>query len=490
MQEGGGVTLEAAATGIDVGELGRPWLFELILAVFQDGLDRPIAGGIKGVGPAACGFEPGLAETVGQADHPLGGPEVIKHSVGKQPLYQGEAGRTDLFGLFETPLRIPELVGQGVRRHMVVDGAVAPHPLESAVDRHKFVLFENLNGRVGRFEPQGLPNQPIRNRIEVLLEGDMGIAMDLDLGPDRQLHRYCRQGHEQVFLGLGEHRQRLPAGRAMAAVAGLSHDPVVQLTVGIGKIPELPQRKKGPLDVLDAGLDPAFLLRISRRAGLDPEAIAQGQFLIGPLYLGIPGAGPGDGALGVVDDQPRRHPAEPLEGPTVAGQPGLDLLVADDLGILVPGMAESHDEKPGSGDLAGDSIDELRAGAEIDLGGFPGSEIEDYRGLDVGVRPRLEKTPHCRITAGETMVAHQGLVDGGAVDASGAPGLNLAAERFHQRGNCGFTGGGGEDLGQGRFVRQRVIGIQPAATRPLAPDLGCLAPAYETGTGNITVGIP
>jgi hypothetical protein len=87
----------------------------------------------------------------------------------------------------------------------------------------------------------------------------------------------------------------------MTAVARLAHHPGQQLLVGIDQVAEVAQRGEVVLDVFDAGLNPAFLLRIGYRTRADQEAIALGTLGIGTLYLGIVITGFGDGALGVVN---------------------------------------------------------------------------------------------------------------------------------------------------------------------------------------------
>ena len=64
---------------------------------------------------------------------------------------------------------------------------------------------------------------------------------------------------------------------------------------------------------------------------------------LGALSKPLMVAGLGDGALGVVDDDARRDAAEELEGAAVAAKPGLDLLVPDHLGVLVPTPGQGHE---------------------------------------------------------------------------------------------------------------------------------------------------
>ena len=345
MDRGSGA-LEAGVAGVDVGQGSGAVRRQLILSFFEDDLDRTVAGGVKSQSSGTGGLQSLFAVAVAEPDHALGGTEVVEDPVGEQPLDELQAGHPDLGSLFETPLGIAQLVGQGLRWQVIVQGAVPAAPVQPGVDRDQLMVLEHLDRGVGGLEPEGLANELKGNGVEVLFKGDMGVAVDLDLSPDRQLHRDIGQGGEQFLLRFGKQRQRPAPGGAMDAVAGLGHDPIGQLVVGVGKIAELPQGEKGPFDVLDPGLDPALLLRFPRRAGLDAEAIAQGQFFIGPLHLRVLGAGSGNGAFGVVDDHLFRYAAEPFEGPAVTGQPGLDLLIEDELGVLVAGSTQGHDEEP------------------------------------------------------------------------------------------------------------------------------------------------
>ena len=126
------------------------------------------------------------------------------------------------------------------------------------------------------------------------------------------------------------------------------------------------QRQEVALDVLDAGLDDALLLWIPRRARVDLEAVALGTLGIGPLHQRIGVAGLGDRALGVVDDDPLGHRAEPLEGAPVATQPGRHRLVPDELDVLVAREAQRHHERPGAPDDA-IVVGQHRAGTEVHL---------------------------------------------------------------------------------------------------------------------------
>ncbi|CAI09258.1 hypothetical protein ebA5504 [Aromatoleum aromaticum EbN1] len=90
----------------------------------------------------------------------------------------------------------------------------------------------------------------------------------------------------------------------------------------------------------------------------------------------------------------------------MAGQPGLDRLVADELDVLVATPGKCHDEEPGLEAGPSHHVGHHRAGAEIDLAGLTRFEIEaTSRGrrrarvdrlkqaADRGVAPRVTVVP-------------------------------------------------------------------------------------------------
>jgi len=221
----------------------------------------------------------------------------------------------------------------------------------------------------------------------------MGIAMDLERGPDREFWRDIRETSEQLrFLDRLEQGQGLLAGGAMEAVAGLGQNPLAQLRVRLTERAELTQGQEGLLEVLHPGLNAAFQLRFAWWAGVDLEAVAFGLLGVGALHLGVAPVGEEDGAFGVVDDDPLGHAVEPREGMAVAGEPGGNILAPDQLGVLMPAEAERHDKDPGLAQLAGVGVEEPRTGAEVDLSGFTGGEVQAHGGLERGWLVGLEKT--------------------------------------------------------------------------------------------------
>lgn len=491
-EQGLRIAAEAAAFGISGSQRVESRHQRLLVQpLLEDDLHRPVGRRAEMVGPPAGGLQSGIAKGLGQAQHALHRPQPDQHRIGEQRLHQGMAGRPDALRLLEAPLGVLEIPEGRLRRQMVRHRGTRARPGLPHVGGDQLVRLVEAHHRVGRLQPQALAGQPERHRVVAALELDMGIAVDLDLGPHGQLRRHVRQRREHGLLALGEARQRLLPRRAVNAVAGLGRDPVLHLAVGVSKIAEFPQGQEAGLHVLYTGLDDALLLRVARRAGVDPEAVAFRAFGVGALDVGLIQAGAGDGALGVVDDEPAGHPAEPLERMAVAGEPGGDGLVANHLDVLVAGETQGHDEEPGLEHFAGGDIGDGGAGPEIHLGGFPRLEVEAHGHLWRLLRLDLAQDAVDRgIAAGIAMPLDQHPMDAGAGDAGGVPLNDLFPPGF-QGGDA--TGGQprlvAEDRGKQLVVGQGNVRGQPAAIGGGLADMGQLLAAHQARPGNIPVGI-
>jgi len=115
--------------------------------------------------------------------------------------------------------------------------------------------------------------------------------------------------------------------------------------------------------------------------------------------------------LGFVDDQLGRNPVKVLEGPAVAGQPGLHLLVGDDLGIHMPAEAKGHDEDPGGNDFPGKNIRDGGTFAKIHLGRLPRRKVQDTGGVRVlffsVAEPGGALMNNCRKTRTDSPALHE-----------------------------------------------------------------------------------
>ena len=489
MQHVSGVAAEPAATFVGVGQKREAKARRFhVQPLLQDAFHGPVRRRAMLDGAPAGRFQPFGSVFLLQPQDALCRPEVVQDPRGKQLVHEFTAHGTDALGVFQAPLRRLHEVGPGLRGQMLVHGGFASRPAQPGVDGHQSLAVEDLHGLFPGAQPKMLVHQRKRGGIEGLLELDVAVAMELDPGPGHDLRSHVGKRPEEMALRLGKTRQRPLMGGAVDTVAGRAHDPLQQLAVGVGDIPEVTQGQEVVLDVLDPGLDDSLFLGVSWRTRGDEEAVALGYLGIGPLYLWIMVAGLGDGALGVVDDNPRRDAAEELEGPAVAAKPGLDLLVPDHLGVLVPAPGQGHDEDPGPEHFSCAEIDDLRSCAEIHLGHIAGCVVEHNRGRPLLLVVSQEAFDRV-VAAGEGELPDQRLVDRRPGNALSRPGQDLVRK--------------GEDLGLSAFcwgrlsgqpldnfvVGQRRILVQPALILSQQTELARLGPAHKAGRGNLAVGL-
>ena len=158
--------------------------------------------------------------------------------VAEQGVHQRMAGRANLQGMTQTPLRVLHLPRLGFRRHVIGHGIAQPFPRQPHMAGNRLVFAVQRHHGVGRLQPQVATDQPERHRIVVGLILHVRVAVDFDTGPAGQLRRHRGQGTEQALLHFGKAFERCFAGRAVNAVAGLVHHPCLQLAVGIVQIAE------------------------------------------------------------------------------------------------------------------------------------------------------------------------------------------------------------------------------------------------------------
>ena len=143
-----------------------------------------------------------------------------------------------------------------------------------------------------------------------------------------------------------------------------------------------------------------------------------GKLRVGALNLRIIKAGLGDRAFGVVDDELGGDSVEPLEGPAVTGQPGLHLLIGDNLGIHMPAEAKGHYKNPGLDHFSAKDVNYGGPFSEIHLSGASGGKIEDAGDLGIlAFANFLHEAANRRVAAGEGKLLDQRSVDGGSPNA-------------------------------------------------------------------------
>ncbi len=391
-EEIGGAADEAGPAGVGRAA-DRPRRGRQVVPSGEDSLDGAVVRAVVRQGPLAGHLEP-LGAVLGlQVQHPLGGPQALGDAVREEPRDQSGAGRPDPGGLLQTPGAVMGEEAAGLGRQVVGDGAPLAGPAATGVDGDRLEVLIDGHHAVGGAQPEPFADERERHRVEPALEAHVAVPMHRHLLPAAQIRRHRRQRQEQRALHR-EALQRPHPRRAVDALPGHLQDPRAHLGVEVGQIAKAPGGQEVALHVLHARFDDAFhlhpmkldfmgtpVLRVARRAGIDPEAVALRALGVGPLHLGVAGAGAGDGALGVVDDQPRRHRTEPLEGPLVAAQPGAHALVPHELHVLVAREGEGHHEGPGAAKLAGGGVDQLGAGAEVHLRRLARLEGQAHRGV-------------------------------------------------------------------------------------------------------------
>ena len=203
-------------------------------------------------------------------------------------------------------------------------------------------------------------------------------------------------------------------------------------------------------------------MRIPRRAGVNLERVPLGALGVGALDQRVVDAGLDDGALGVVDDDALEHAVEPLEGAAVAAEPGRHSLVPDEFHVLVAAVAQRHDEGPGAPGIAV-RMDELGAGAEVDLGGLarrkaqPHGELARLLGAQV-----VEHAHHGRVAAAKGVLAQERGVDGTPMHAGSQPAPDDLAVRLDARDGAARTRLRAQRSGDGGVVGQLERRIEPA----------------------------
>ena len=248
---------------------------------------------------------------------------------------------------------------------------------------------------------------------------------------------------------------------------------------------KLAQRHEVVLHIFDARLDPPLLPRILNRTGVDPERVSEGQIGVRALHGRLVVAGARDGGLEVIDPNLARYAIEPLEGMAVAGQPGLDRLVAHDLGVLVAAPGERAHEDPGLEGLSGVRVGNAGTHAEVDLCHvghgkleFDGSRWlfgqcliqEAIDGVDAaGVAVLLEERP-----------AHRRGVDALGMPLEQLGAIGIDTRDLPRRRACAL-----QELGDRRVVRHGDERIEPALLACQVADAGHSVSADPLGTRHL-----
>ena len=441
-----------------------------------------------GHGPVTGCLQSAAPIGLGQADDALCGAQALHNLVAEQPVDDLLTVGPDLAGLLVQPLAVTGKEPLRLGWQVVGGGHALALALAARVGGHQHMALVQGHTAVGGAQPQRLTHQGKRGRIHHMLELDMAVPVWGDGVPNSQVRYLRRQGFQKRLLQRKQ-RQGLLACGAVGAQARLVQHPTLGLGVQLGQVAELAGGQEVAFDVLDAGLHDALLLRVMGRARVNLEVIAFGALGIRALDLGVKAAGFDDGALGVVDDDALGHAIEPLEGAAVAAQPSGHGLIPDELQVLVARVAQRHDEGPSAAHLA-IGVPQEWASAKVDLGGLAGLEGQAHGQIGAGqlLLDVPDEAIDGRVAALELVLAHEGGVDGLALNACGDPaGDRLAPGLGFGDGAGGALGFCGQALGDGRHIGQWRVGLKPAQAERQSAKLGDFDAAHEAQAGNLAV---
>ncbi|NEX18552.1 MAG: hypothetical protein C1943_18630 [Halochromatium sp.] len=99
----------------------------------------------------------------------------------------------------------------------------------------------------------------------------------------------------------------------------------------------------------------------------------------------------------------------------------------------------------------------------------------------------LQEAANGRVAAAEAVLAHQGLVDGGAGDAGSRPGEDALAMGLDLGAWPGVGLALAQDLGQRRVIGQGALGLEPSVFAGDAPELGGFAAPHQSRCGDLAV---
>jgi hypothetical protein len=220
--------------------------------------------------------------------------------------------------VFQTPLRIVHLIGQGFGRKMSIQGRPSAWLPEPRMEGYHFQVIKEFHRTFGGLKPKVPVNQAKWCGIVNFFKLHMAIAVEFDFSPGGKLRGAMGKGLKLAAFSFDKSRKWFLFGGPVGAISGLFYYPADQLLIGIGEGAKHSQGQEIAFKVFDSGFNPPFLLRVARRTRGDEKAIALSTFGIGTLHLRVTETGFGNSTLGIIDDDFSGDAAEKLEGPAVA----------------------------------------------------------------------------------------------------------------------------------------------------------------------------
>src|SRR5258708_6834007 len=331
----------------------------------EDGIHGAIGRLAEDEGSAAGRVQTCGAVALGQIQDALGSAQAVDRLVGEHLGDELSHGFAQGLGLFPEPDGRDHHPGDLFRRIVQEVGDALARLLGPGMGGDPLVLEIELDAVARGLEPEDLADQPMRGAVVGFLEDHVAVRMELGLLEDRRLVALRGEREQRRLFSLLEARQGRHMSRAVIAGPGDVEGPVTQVLIGLVDVAEDAPGESVALDVMDTILDLALVLRGRDSAGGDREAVVLRAGPVGALDLGIQEAGAGDCRLKIVDDYPADDAIEELPGVDVTGDPRLDRLIEDELGIDVAALGEDRIEGPRAADLARRPLEAAAGLAEV-----------------------------------------------------------------------------------------------------------------------------
>gem|GEM_PF-3704545 len=213
-------------------------------------------------------------------------------------------------------------------------------------------------------------------------------------------HSQSRRQRAQKRLLHLETLQRTLLRRAVDTLPGGGVAPFEHLLIELRQRRGLASPAEVAFDVVDAALlDLALVLRRPGAARADQEPVVFSALAVGLLGLRLIPARANNRGFQVVGHDPLRHATEERKRIPLQPQPGLDLLIEDELGILVPTPRERHHEHPRLARLARLRINHQPCVSEIHLRLLAGRRFHAHRCFRLARLQRPHKPVYGRVAA-------------------------------------------------------------------------------------------
>jgi hypothetical protein len=242
--------------------------------------------------------------------------------------------------------------------------------ISTDMGRNPYVLVKDDDGSASGSDPDFLGHERPWNRVEMVLEYNVGISVDGGFFPNDRFKRDLRQGAQTTFFFLTKSRKGTSTCRAVNAFPGDLMQSLVKVSIHVVDFIARPPDEEIVLEVADIRFDLALFLRGHRRCGVDFASVVSSQLSKTPVErrrrINVKRR-PDDRGLEIIGNDGFWSAAEDTECFYKELKPGLRFLIEDDAGKYVAAVAKGHDKDPGLPEYMRRWAEELAYVAEVDL---------------------------------------------------------------------------------------------------------------------------